>query len=154
MLQRQYKFSYFPKYSDLLYVGFFLIGGGTVALLKNPLFIPLVWIFVIAGIYIFAIQKPGLSFYEDFIELRKGLGKSKNITLINYSEVRNIEYCFAEVYGSNIFKITFLKSGRAHTIQYSFEGRSGQYEIAFFKSKGIEIKVTPESAGYKLYPSN
>ncbi|HET9056052.1 MAG TPA: hypothetical protein VFN30_04310 [Chitinophagaceae bacterium] len=148
----KYKFSYTPQYSDLLYLGVFLIGGGTIALLKYPFFIPLVWGFVITGIYLFIRQKPQILFYEDFIEVAKGLGKSKNITVMNYSDVQYVQYCFAEIRGSNLFKITFLKEGNSHTIQYSFSGRPSQNEINFFNRKGITIKVIPESARYKLYP--
>jgi hypothetical protein len=33
------KFSYNSQYEDLIYLGIFLVGGGTIALMEQPLFI-------------------------------------------------------------------------------------------------------------------
>lgn len=152
MAQRKYKFSYTPQYSDLLYLGVFLLGSGTIALLNHPMFIPLVWIAVIIGIYFFVKRKPILLFYIDHVEIRKGFGKSKEITVISYSDVQFIHYVFSETGRGNLFRITFLQLEKTRSIQYTFMGNPTKNEITFFESKGITLKVTPASAKYKLYP--
>lgn len=150
MEKRQYKFSYTPEYSDIIYAGIFLIGGGTVVLLKNPLFIPLVWALVIGGIYFFIKQRSKIYFFEDFIEIAKGLGKSINVVRINYTDVQYVEYSFSEMGRGNLFKMFFLKNGKIRRLQYTFMGSPTSFEVSFFKGKGIPIKVVPESAKYKL----
>jgi hypothetical protein len=146
-----YKFKYAPQYSDLLYLGIFLIAGGTIALLQYPFLIPLIWVSVIGAFYFFIKRKPSIYFFENYIELRRGFGNKKKVTNINYSDVQLIQYCFAEVRGSHLFKVTFSKNINVGTIQYSFNGRPSKIEIIFFESKGLPIKVIPESAKYKLY---
>ena len=148
----KYKFSYTPQYSNLMYLGIFILGLGTILLLKQPFFIPVLWILVISGIYFFIKKKPNIFFYEDTIEITNGFGKLKNTSVVNYADVQNIEYCFSEMGRGNLFKIFFLQSGETHSLQYTFMGNPTQFEIAFFEGKGIVIKVTPESARYKLYP--
>jgi len=146
-----YKFNYTPRYSDLLYLGVFLIGFGTIALLKYPFFIPFVWIVVIVSFYYFIKNKPSLYFFDEHIELRRGFGEKKEVTKINYYDVQLIQYCFAEVRGSHLFKISFSKKLNIGKLQYSFNGRPSRIEIVFLESKGLTIKVYPDKAKYKLY---
>lgn len=152
MALHKHKFSYTPQYNDLVYMGIFILGLGTILLLPHPLFIPLLWVIVISGTYLFITKKPKIFFYEETIEIINGFGKSKSTSVVSYSNVRNIEYCFSEMGRGNLFKIFFLLSDKTHSIQYTFMGNPTQFEIAFFEGKGITIKVSPESARYKLHP--
>lgn len=146
-------FSYSPQYSDLLYLGIFLIGVGTIGLLEYPFLIPIIWIIVIAGFYFFIREKPSVFFFDDFIELRKGFGRNKKIDIVKYSDVQLIQYCFAEIRGAHLFKITFSVNGKSRTIQYSFRGRPSQHEVVFIEGKGLAVKVVPENAKHKLHQS-
>jgi hypothetical protein len=152
MRLNKYKFSYTPQYSDHFYFGIFVLGLGTILLLKQPFLIPVLWVLVIYCIYFFIKNKPNIFFYEDNIEITKGFGKNKNTSVIAYSDVQKIEYCFSEMGRGNIFKIFLLQSGKVHSLQYTFMGNPTQSEIAFFDLKGMTIEVMPKSARYKLYP--
>ncbi len=147
----KHQFSYTPRYSDLLYLGIFLIGGGTIALLQYPFFIPPVWLIVIIGFYLFIKNKPAIYFFDEYIELKKGWGKEKKAQRLNYSDIQRIEYCFAEVRGSHLFRVIFSKNLNIGSIQFSFNGRPSRSEVLFLESKKLPIKVVPENAMHKLY---
>ena len=150
MTSSKYKFSYTPQYSDLLYISFFLGGGGMIALWHNPLFIPLLLLVIALCVYFFIQQKPKIYFFEDFIEIRKGINKATSITTINYADVQAVEYIFSDMGRGNLFKISYVQSSHKHTLRYTFIGNPTQYEISFFKEKEIKIIISPESAIYKI----
>ncbi len=150
MNSNQYKFSYYPNYSDLFYVSIFLLVGGTILLLKYPFGIIPLWIIVIVGIFLFVKRKSKILFYEDFVEIISGFGKKKKIIRIEYKDIQYIEYVFAEIRGNHLFKIVFKKSEKIYKLQYSFLGNPTKVEIGLLDKKQIKIKITPESSRYKI----
>lgn len=153
MNRSKFIFSYSPQYSDLLILAFFLIGVGTIGVLNYPILIPVIWVIVIAGVYLFIRLKPSVYFFEDFMEVRKGFRGNKRIYVVNYSDVQLVQYCFAEIRGSHLFKITLFVNGKTSTWQYSFSGRPSKKEVDFIEGKGLVVKVVPESAKHKLHQS-
>jgi hypothetical protein len=151
MKSRTYRLSYLPQYSDLLYLAVFLLGVSTIALLKNPLFIPLAWFIVFTILYRFIRHKPRIYFFDETIEMVTGIGKSKRTTVLSYSAIQKIQYCFAEIRGDHLFKINLVIGETVRTLQYSFSGCPSQFEVSFFEGKKITIEVIPQNATSKLY---
>ncbi|MBK9327725.1 MAG: hypothetical protein IPM95_00130 [Sphingobacteriales bacterium] len=147
----KYKFSYTPQYSDILYLAAFLLGFGIIALRNSPVYLILYLIFVLVSIWMFIESKPKILFFEDYIELHRGIFFNKRIRIKKYEDILSIQYCFAEIRGSNLFKISLKdKDNKVNKIQYSFLGRPTKYEVSFFQSKNIDISVVPDSAKNKL----
>lgn len=142
------KFSYNPQYGDFIYLGIFLIGGGTIALMQQPIFIPLVWLVVIALFYFFIKKKPLIYFFEDHIELKSNFGKTT--VMVNYVDVKLIEYVFLTG-GRHLIRITFSEHLKIGTLQYTFYGSPGKIEVLFLESKNLPIKVSPLSAKHRFY---
>lgn len=151
MSYRKHIFNYRPEYSDMIYLGIFLLGIITIGLLPHTIFIFLGWLIIIAIFYFIINHKPSVFFFEDFIELRKGIFGTNTHYKLFYSDVQLIQYCFAEIRGAHLFKITFVKEGKTQTIQYSFRGRPSKTELALLERKKISVKVIPENAKHKLY---
>ena len=150
MDKSHYKFSYFPMYTDILYIGIFLFGAFVITLRKHPLFLIFSIVAILVSIFYFIIRKPRLFFFEDYFEQHTGFGKLKKIQRINYSDVQKVKYCFTEIRGNHLFKISFNQDGDIRTLQYSFTGRASKYEISFLKLKNIAIQVIPETAKNKI----
>ncbi|MFN8237944.1 MAG: hypothetical protein U0T77_07210 [Chitinophagales bacterium] len=146
-----YKFRYIPQYSDMLYLIVFLLGLGVLAL-KEYLFYLIFYLAVIfLGFFLFIQYKTKILFFEDYIELHNGVFFNKKIIRKKYEDILLIQYCFAEIRGSNLFRISLkYKNNKITKIQYSFIGRPSKQEISFFKSKNINILVVPDSAKNKL----